>query len=80
MLLIAYKLRNFIRDVKHVVCTLNVIKNNLSLIAISQTKFFFFDSNNFLITSDDEFKNKFLIKITYILHIIEQFVPLKLIM
>lgn len=63
------------------VYTLNVIKNNSSLIAISQTKFFFFfDSNNLLITSDDEFKNKFLIKITYILHIIEQFVPLKLIM
>lgn len=41
LLLIAYKLRNFIRDVKHVVCTLKVIKNNLSLIAISQTKFFF---------------------------------------
>lgn len=62
------------------VYTLNVIKNNSSLIAISQTKFFFFDSNNLLITSDDEFKNKFLIKIIYILHIIEQFVPLKLIM
>lgn len=62
------------------VYTLNVIKNNSSLIAISQTKFFFFDSNNLLITSDDKFKNKFLIKITYILHIIEQFVPLKLIM